>query len=275
MATGILERTKQNTSLRAYGKLSGGTQPADFTEDQKAFDFNSKISENYQKLINPEFRSAEDFSDASYQPAPEPVYATQEEYAMATLYPGREMPAQAAQQTVASQPQQTIETPVQQAPVFEHHRVTSDIFRADSSMNAAQSAPVYEPTQTYAEEPSYAPYAEESNNADITPSATTIQYRSDLFRDEKQEVVEEKKSRLTAKGKLLMAIYAIVVVVVLALIIVNTSVLKTLDNEMAAQEARLNAVIGRYETLQNDVDNATSEETIREWGEAHGMYLPD
>ena len=284
MATGLLERTKQNdVSLKAYGKLSGGVQPADFTEEQRAFDFNSKIPENYQKLINPDYQSAEDFGDGMRAEEQAPVYNSQEEYAMATLYPERaqEQPVQQA----AAQPVQA-QAP-QAAPSFEHHRVTADLFRADSSINARTAyaepaAPAFEaqapaytevPAGGVQQAPAYEPYEEE--NADLTPTAMTIQYRSDLYREEQQADVEEKRGALTAKGKLLMAIYAIVVVVVLALIIVNTSVLKTLDGEMAAREAQLSEAMARYESLQNDIEIAKSEDTIRSWGESHGMYLPD
>ena len=284
MATGLLERTKQNdVSLKAYGKLSGGVQPADFTEEQRAFDFNSKIPENYQKLINPDYHSAEDFGDGMRAEEQQPVYASQEEYAMATLYPERaqEQPVQqVAAQPVQAQAQQA-------APSFEHHRVTADLFRADSAINAKTAyaepaAPAFEeqapafaeaPAYEAQQAPAYEPYEEE--NADLTPTATTIQYRTELYRDEQQSAVEEKKGALTAKGKLLMAIYAIVVVVVLALIIVNTSVLKTLDGEMAAREAQLSEAVARYESLQSDIEVAKSKDTIRNWGESHGMYLPD
>lgn len=177
--------------------------------------------------------------------------------------------------------------PAQAAPSFEHHRVTADIFRADSAINAqtayAEPAPAYEQAPAYQEAaytaPAYeqAPAADvyEEESADLKPTATTIQYRTDLYRDEQQAAVEEKRGALTAKGKLLMAIYAIVVVVVMALIIVNTSVLKTLDGEMAAREAQLGEVLARYESVQSDIEVAKSAETIRAWGEANGMYLPE
>lgn len=263
MATGLLERTKQNdVSLKAYGKLSGGVEPVDFTEEQRAFDFNSKISENYQKLINPDYRGADDIADSRAAESAQPVFATQEEYAMATLYPER----------LQEQGQEQLQEQQQTAPRFEHHRVTSDLFRADSPMNsqtayaepALQSAPVYEEQG----------YAEEIESADLKPTETTIQYRTDLYREEKQTVTEERKGALSAKGKLLMAIYAIVVVVVLALIIVNTSVLRTLDSEMALKEAQLSASIARYEEVLENVEIATSEDTILAWGEANGMYKP-
>ena len=69
MATGLLERTKQNdVSLKAYGKLSGGVQPANYTEEQRAFDFNAKIPENYQKLINPDYQGQRNCAPKSSSP---------------------------------------------------------------------------------------------------------------------------------------------------------------------------------------------------------------
>ena len=111
MATGlpVLERVRTDRSeLKAYGKLSGGVESAEMTEEQKAFDFNSRISSNYQKLINPEYSRTEDFAEAA-----EPEYATPAERAQATLYPERYQAAQTG-----------------------HQRVTEDLFRADSPINA-------------------------------------------------------------------------------------------------------------------------------------------
>ncbi len=248
----VLERENTNerseSSLKAYGKLSGGAEPASMTEEQKALKFNARISENYQKLINPDLKKAEDIMGAS---APEtfeqPIYDTPEAY-----------------------------------PQFRHQRVTEDIFRADSPLNARAETFAMPQQAVEFEQPVFAPqtehpeeaeqfYAEEANE-DLKPTATTIQYRSDLYREEKQTVVEEqKKYSMTAKGKLLMAIYAVVVVVVLALIIVNTSVLKTLDSEAAAYEEQLRSTIAQAEQLADDIDAATSEETIIRWGNENGM----
>lgn len=257
------ERTKQKSpELKAYGKLSGGAEPAEMTEEQIALNFNSRISENYQKLINPDLTRAEEIiGDAA--PQQTPVYETPEDYARSVLYPEREQ---------------------EQAPRFEHQRVTEDIFRADSPINAARvQAPEREAytQQAYAAEaqPAYAPtfeqepYAEE--NEDLTPTATTIQYRTDLYADERPaaQVGERKRFSLTAKGKLLMAVYAVVVVVVLALIIINTSVLRSLDASVAERQAELDAALVRAEQVAEDIEAATSEETVIQWGLDHGMYF--
>ena len=271
MAMPVLERTraKENTAeLKAYGKLSGGAEPANFTEEQRAMDFNARISENYQKLINPDFKTAEDFfaeAPVAAQQA-EPVYETPEEYAMATLYPER---AQAAQPQAAPVQERPLETA---APRFEHQRVTEDLFRADSPLNAPrmQAAPVAAPAgeqvafaaPSFAEQPAVQ-YAEDVAEEDLTPTATTIQYRTDLYRDEQRDVTEEKKGHaLTAKGKLLMAVYAVVVVVVLALIIINTSVLNTLDSAVAAREQQLNAMVSQAQELDDRIGYLTDPDTI-------------
>ena len=74
---------------------------------------------------------------------------------------------------------------------------------------------------------------------------------------------------------ILLAVYAVVVVIVLALIIVNTSVLKNIDTETAAYEAQLSQSIARAEQLAEDIEAATSDETITEWGINNGMYFAD
>lgn len=254
MATGlpVLERVRTDQSeLKAYGKLSGGVEAAEMTEEQKAFDFNSRISSNYQKLINPEYSRAEDYSEAA-----EPEYATPAERAQATLYPERYQAAQAG-----------------------HQRVTEDLFRADSPINAQftqelYAQPAFEETQqafdqAYAGEATAQATAEE---ADLMPTATTIQYRNELYRDEQRTAVEEKRAHgLTAKGKLLMAVYAVVVVIIMALIIVNTSVLKRAGNEIAAQEARLSEVAAQSQALQDEIDHLTDPDTIIERAAELGM----
>ena len=274
MAMPVLERTRTNESaaeLKAYGKLSGGAEPANYTEEQRAMNFNAHISENYQKLINPEYKSAEDFFAVApaAQPQEAPVYETPEEYARATLYPER---AQAMQASAAPAAAPVQEPARPQQPRFEHQRVTEDLFRADSPINAPRMQAAVAAAPAVYDAPVFegqAAMAEEAVNEDLTPTSTTIQYRTDLYRDEQREMVEEKKGHaMTAKGKLLMAVYAVVVVVVLALIIINTSVLNSLDSEVAAREQQLGEVVAHAQTLDDRIDYLTDPETIIERAES-------
>lgn len=262
MATGLLERERTSErDLRAYGKISGAEESAEMTEEQKALRFNSRISENYKKLINPEFKRAEDFTEnASFDRAErQEVYNAVEAPVYNNVAPDLRA--------------QVFTAPSYQTPVYESPRT------ADFSLAAL--APVLEPEAPAYQEnaPEYTDYgrsqeagfsAEET--ADLMPTATTIQYRSDLFENEKPTVVEEKKGySLTAKGKLLMAVYALVVAVVLALIIINTSVLKTLDSEVNAQEARLSEVTAMSRELDDRIAEYTSDEYIINWAEENGF----
>ncbi len=254
-AVPVLERTQEESSLKAYGKLQGGVAPQEMTEEQKALAFNARISENYQKLINPDYHKAEDVAAA---PAyAEPVYAA----------------------------------PVQEAaPAYTRQRA-ADIFRADSPLHTRTvdfaSAPAYTepsyaaPVQETPAAPYYeqAAYAENVTDADLMPTETTNQYRDSLYREERPaEHAQEKKKgfALTARNKLLIAVYSIVVVVVLALIIVNTSVLGSLDAEVTAREAALNAAIETSKNLEAEIDYYTDADTIISRAEDElGMYMPD
>ena len=254
-AVPVLERTQEESSLKAYGKLQGGVAPQEMTEEQKALAFNARISENYQKLINPDYHKAEDVAAA---PAyAEPVYAA----------------------------------PVQEAsPAYTRQRA-ADIFRADSPLHTRTvdfaSAPVYAepsyaaPVQETPAAPYYeqAAYAEDVTDADLMPTETTNQYRDSLYREERPaEHAQEKKKgfALTARNKLLIAVYSIVVVVVLALIIVNTSVLGSLDAEVTAREAALNAAIETSQNLEAEINYYTDADTIISRAEDElGMYMPD
>ena len=254
-AVPVLERTQEESSLKAYGKLQGGVAPQEMTEEQKALAFNARISENYQKLINPDYHKAEDVAAA---PAyAEPVYAA----------------------------------PVQEAaPAYTRQRA-ADIFRAESPLHTRTgdfaSAPAYAepsyaaPVQETPAAPYYeqAAYAEDVTDADLMPTETTNQYRDSLYREERPaEHAQEKKKgfALTARNKLLIAVYSIVVVVVLALIIVNTSVLGSLDAEVTAREAALNAAIETSQNLEAEIDYYTDADTIISRAEDElGMYMPD
>ena len=288
MATGlpVLERTRTNERTRghlaAYGKLSGGagTQADRAEEEARAQSFNSCIAENYQKLMDPTLHTAEEIMGIEQPVVEEPVsYSSPEEYARATLYPERERPVAMPERRVPQQPQR--------------QRVTEDIFRADSPINAhallygdpveeeeqpvMQAAPAYAPARPQIEvspelaqpQESLAPEAEvfEEEDEDLAPTATTIQYRT--AREEKRTIVEEKKGHaMTTQGKLLMAIYAVVVVVILALIIINTSVLRNLDASIAENREALFAASEQVQQLQDEIDGLTSTESIIERAES-------
>lgn len=258
-APAVLNRTRDESSLKAYGRLQGGVEQKDMTEEQKALAFNARISENYQRLINPDLNKAEEIAAPVYEAPAAPVYE-----------------APAAQAPVFAEPVR------QEAPAYEQRRV-ADVFRADSPLNTRavnfEQAPVREYVQEvpyYEEEQGY---VEDAMNADLMPTETTTQYRDNLYREEQRvTAVEEKKPRtaLSARSKLMIMIYSIVVVVIMALIIVNTSVLNTLDGEVAVREAELNAAIAEQSRIEAEIELSTDPSTIIGRAENElGMYMPD
>ena len=243
----IEQEQTNESSLKAYGRLNGLDQSAQLTEEQKALQFNARIGENYKRLINPDYTKPEHFAFETSGS----TYATKQLF----------------------------------EPVFEHARVTEGIFHADSVYNAPKRSfadiPVNSAT-TYAEpeikeEQTFAPEIEENavEDADLMPSATTIQYQNNLYKEEKQ--VESKKSyALSSKGKVMMLIYSLEVLVILALIIINTSVINTLESSVAEQRAALNSVMNEYTLVQEEIETLTSTESIISRAESQlGMVMGD
>ena len=286
----VLERERTNERARghlaAYGKLSGGagTEADPYTEEQRAQSFNSQISENYQKLIDPSLHSAAEImglEEPAVEEAPR-VYDTPEAYARAMLYPEREqpvaMPARRIVDTTAEyrpQPQAPVGvSPVLSAPAMAPAREAfAPAYAEPAYAEPAYAEPQLSVQETYAV-PEYADeaaeaYAEEENE-DLAPTATTIQYRTEQrARDDKRTVVEEKRGHaMTMQGKLLMAVYAVVVVVILALIIINTSVLRNLDASIAENREALFAASEQVQQLQDEIDGLTSTESIIERAES-------
>ena len=67
---------------------------------------------------------------------------------------------------------------------------------------------------------------------------------------------------MNAHGKLLLAVYTIVVATILALIIINTSVLSSLKSGNAAGAERLEALRGSYEQVAEELDRVSSDEHV-------------
>ena len=273
----VLERERTNERTRghlaAYGKLSGGAgaEADPVTEEQRAQSFNSQIAENYQKLMDPSLHSAAEIMGLEEPVAEEEprVYDTPEAYARAMLYPDREQPiAMPARRIMDTQPEYRPQPavnvqPAMAAPVLAPER---EVYTAPAYAEPAYAQPQLSVQETYAI-PEYADEAAEAydeENEDLAPTATTIQYRTEQrAREDKRTVVEEKRGHaMTTQGKLLMAIYAVVVVVILALIIINTSVLRNLDASIAENRAALFAATEQAQQLQDEIDYLTSAESI-------------
>lgn len=138
----------------------------------------------------------------------------------------------------------------------------------------AENRNVYSSAAATAERPRIAHPEEETE--DLRPSSTTMQFGSDEENDVYEEVDYAKEThkeefRLSSKGKVLIAIYSLVVAIILSLIIINSRMLKSLDNSISSYRQKADEVRAETSRIEAEIADLTSEETIGEWALKHGM----
>ena len=104
------------------------------------------------------------------------------------------------------------------------------------------------------------------SDEDIRPTTTTTQFIDgdpQIFNDAAKSKDEQKSSyRLNGKGKLVVVMYALVVTVILALIVLNTGVLKALSKEVAALEETYSAKVSALAELNAEIEEISSPDHI-------------
>ena len=102
---------------------------------------------------------------------------------------------------------------------------------------------------------------------DIRPTSTTMQFGDDdvqtFYNDaEKEDEIRKEGFKLNLKGKIMIALYAIAVTVVLALIIINSGVLMALKQSAASKSAELNSLSGEYNRVVDDIRSVSGDDYI-------------
>ena len=112
---------------------------------------------------------------------------------------------------------------------------------------------------------------------DIRPTTTTTQFIDgdpQVFNDaEKSKDVQKSTYRLNGKGKLVVVMYALVVTVILALIVLNTGVLRSLSKEVSALEESYNAQLSALSQQSAEIAEMSSAEHVIPMAEDLGMVL--
>ncbi len=104
------------------------------------------------------------------------------------------------------------------------------------------------------------------SDEDIRPTSTTMQFGEDI--DQIRHEINERKAEehvsahLNGRGKVAVTLYALVVTVILALIVLNTGVLAKLSNINEARAIELNETIARYNAIQNEIESISDSEYI-------------
>ncbi len=113
----------------------------------------------------------------------------------------------------------------------------------------------------------------EINREDIEPSSTTMQFMNESATELMGDIKQEKKEpfRLTKKGKVMIALYAFAVTVIMALIILNTTVLSNLSGMINHKTNELQTLKTSYRQVVEELDNVSNEETISKKAVEFGM----
>ena len=110
------------------------------------------------------------------------------------------------------------------------------------------------------------------SDEDLMPTSTTLQFgdgQADVILNDLRKETEVKavsntqsKYRLSASGKVLVTLYAIVVATIIALIVVNTSILSGLRTTVANKQAVLNGVMTEYAEASARLDEISSDQHV-------------
>ena len=110
------------------------------------------------------------------------------------------------------------------------------------------------------------------NQIDLYPSTTTMQFAEkkdrrhvyEDFSDMDLSVDEEDESsyKINTKGKVMIAVYALVVLTIFALIIMNTRLIKNMNESISEQEMRIENLIEENQALQAQYEFVSSDEEV-------------
>ncbi len=218
--TPVMERT---TNEKVFARSYTGYGQADYVSEQA---HNARIKDTYARLIDPN-NSLED------------VFA-REEKAM----------ARPVENTVAEAPR--AEAVRAEAPYLVHNaRATADIFRANSAYNRVGSVAQAEVAAYPAEE-----------DEDLRPTSTTIQYQTldEAKKDTRvYSVSESKRAILGKKEKTIIAVFVAVVIALLTLVVINSAVIASLEDQIASVQSNIDTVRGAIAGVNASISDIISE----------------
>ena len=221
------------------------TQTLDDLQAEEARKHNAMIRERYRLLQNAEEAQLEKtFAEAELQKRAEQFTAP-----AAPVAPVVPAAPEAPAAPVAKTQERAVPLTAQQKDLF-----TADTFRRVVSGAAEAQAAVQTPVQAPAFRPVYVPGEAKEQVKAVEKSA---------------EKALESYS-LTNAAKAVIAAVAAFVVLLIALIGVNTRILNAKGAELTMLEEKKAELVEQSRELANRIEKATSEETIAAWAQANG-----
>jgi cell division protein FtsL len=236
VATPVLERKVSNDDTQQ--------QPATKTYLSQDELHNSRIRDNYARLINPQYKIEDLFTEPAVQEQQAPVQQTMD----------------LGETTInASSANISNVQNVAQPYLVENARADAAIFRADN--------PIY-----HMEEVNSASYDDEENE-DLKPTQTTIQYRTVEENKATKTTSENKASPLSKKEKIIIAAFVSIVVAMFILVIINSAIIANLNNDISALQNNIATVRGALAGVNGEIANIVSPENIADFAETHNLVL--
>ena len=205
---------------------------------------NSKIKENYARLINPDFKKEEAEKSAA------PVYEQ----------PVYEQSFEVQKNAYSAAPEKPY--------LIEGARADADIFRADSPINRK----FVQPEQVAQAE------SDDEENEDLRPTRTTIQYKTSDVKSTVEEGVianndAEKRTGLSKRDKIIIAVVVSVIVALFVLIIVNSAIISGLNNDLNSLQSSLTNVKAAYAGVSDEITSFQQgiAETVAQFARDNGM----
>lgn len=221
------------------------TQTLDDLQAEEARRHNAMIRERYRLLQNAEEAQLEKtFAEAEQQKRAEQFTAP-----AAPVEPVVPAASEAPAAPVVKTQERAVPLTAQQKDLF-----TADTFRRVVSGAAEAQAAVQTPVQAPAFRPVYVPGEVKEQVKAVEKSA---------------EKASESYS-LTNAAKAVIAAVAAFVVLLIALIGVNTRILNAKGAELTMLEEKKAELVEQSRELANRIEKATSEETIAAWAQANG-----
>lgn len=242
-ATPVLERITEETQEEVMN-----VAPVQ-TEDEI---HNSKISEIYAKLVNPETKLSD------LKPA-EPV----KQAPVQAVLVAEPVVQQVAQPVVFAEPESRF---------VDSARTGASIFRADSPINNKAAVVEVEAQPVVA----VAQVATEEETEDQRPTITTMQFVAENKAKEADGIVTNastKRVSLTKHDKVVIAVVVSIIVALLALIIINSAIISGLNKDLNSLQSDLQIARNAYERVSNEISDYESnfDETLRALAESLGM----
>ena len=142
--------------------------------------------------------------------------------------------------------------------------------QAQAERSPSSSQTVYAEPEQVRETGYYSQAAkEEVFDEDAYPSVTTMQFKdreANPYEDyrEENETYRSKRFKVTTKGKVLVAVYALVVMTILLLIVLNTRLLKNMNAQIESQQMRITTLKEETELLDKKLDYVRSDAVIEQ-----------